>query len=61
MERKFQAAEIVIEPAVEGCPVDYLPVSVLPGSESHLAFQVNVAGGKEPHVQIAIQSSDRHI
>lgn len=28
---------------------------------SHLAFLIDVTGGKEPHIQVSVQGTDRHI
>lgn len=58
---KFQTAEIAVKPAVKGSSVGYLLTTAFSGPEAHLAFQVDVAGGKKPHVQVSIQSPDRHI
>lgn len=61
MGRKFKTAEITVEPTLEDCSVSYLVIAAFSGTEAHLAFQVNVTGSKEAHVQIGIQGPDRHI
>lgn len=61
VKREVQTAEITVESAAESSPVGYLGIPCFPGTEAYFALQINVACGKQSHIQISVQGTNRHI